>query len=216
MIQKRCTPYLFKIMIVMTAMVLSTGMVLAGSLEPPASAVDGLGNPVPTTIEALNKTLLLQSSDPGIKRFVELDNGPALNPSTGTPIGGVLDLRTGLEWEQVPDEVPQFAIPPFSQVPRAHADALTHCDGLSLGGNTDWRLPERDELITMIDSDNPGGDPDLPPGFPLFNNIQPEPYWSATSNESDATRAWVVDLSNGNVVHTNKLTTLLAWCVRGG
>ena len=191
MIQKRCTPYWFKIMIVMTAMVLSTGVAWAGSLEPPAEAVDGSGNPVPTTTEALEKLdrIILQPIDDGDIRFV---NFPFL--------GRVLDNRTGLEWEQSP-----------STTTRNHADSIAHCDGLSLGGQDNWRLPERDELASLVDLDSPGGT-DLPPGHP-FSNVQSN-YWSATLFPDTPTAAWVVGFGNPPVLPTSTGDSFGAWCVR--
>ena len=39
--------------------------------------------------------------------------------------------------------------------------------------------------------------PALPAGHPF--NVQPTPHWSATSNASDASRAWAVGFATGNV-----------------
>ena len=184
------------LMILMMVLALSVGLAWAGSLEPPASAVDGSGNPVPTTIDALDQlqsgqdSLRLQPIDDGDIWFVNLF------------LGRVLDNRTGLVWEQSP-----------GPTTRNHASSLAHCDGLSLAGQDDWRLPERDELASLVDLDNPGGTPDLPPGHP-FINVQSSPYWSATSVDAAPARAWVVDFFDGRVTSADKAFSFCVWCVR--
>jgi hypothetical protein len=57
--------------------------------------------------------------------------------------------------------------------------------------------------------------------------VQPQPnaqipfaYWSATSQDSEFTRAWFVDFSDARVFTADKIPpagyNLFAWCVRGG
>lgn len=175
----------------------------AGLLEPPPEAMDADGNPVPTTMDALDQlqggqdqlqtdvdTVRLQPIDDGDIRFVNLADGR------------VLDHRTGLEWEQEPDSTT-----------RTHANALTHCDELSLAGQDDWRLPERDELASLVDLDNSGGNPDLPLGH-LFSDVQSSNYWSATSVVAVPANAWNVNFNLGIVSAFNKGLTTFVWCVR--
>jgi hypothetical protein len=52
----------------------------------------------------------------------------------------VLDNTTGLMWERVPPETDQ-----------TFADATARCSSLGAGGYTDWRLPTRIELLSIID-----------------------------------------------------------------
>jgi len=71
-----------------------------------------------------------------------------------------------------------------------------------------------------VDPNNPNGNPDLPPGHPFSNvqssNVPPSFYWSATTNASVASLAWVVHLGSGIVASVDKSFTGLVWCVRGG
>lgn len=53
----------------------------------------------------------------------------------------VTDKTTGLEWERN-DASPGT---------RAYAGGATHCAGLAIGGQTDWRLPTRIEALTFLD-----------------------------------------------------------------
>ncbi len=80
----------------------------------------------------------------------------------------VLDNGTGRVWEQSPDTGAQSWI-----------GALNHCYGRNVGGRMGWRLPTIEELASLVDPNNPGGVPFLPPGHP-FDNVQ-SGYWSATT-----------------------------------
>lgn len=122
----------------------------------------------------------------------------------------VFDQETGLVWEQSPDTTR-----------RTWFQALSHCYTKTVGGRKGWRLPTIEELTSLLDPNNPGGNPDLPPGHP-FDNVQtpvesPE-YWSATTEAIDAPfDAWGVDFGNSIVIDLGKDGHPgFVWCVRGG
>ena len=116
----------------------------------------------------------------------------------------VLDLETGLVWDQSPDTDT-----------RTWVDALHHCYQRTVGGRKGWRLPTIEELASLIDPNNPGGNPDLPPGHP-FSNVQSSVYWSATTDALNASFAWFVGLNFGSVFNVDKSDAGFVWCVRGG
>ena len=116
----------------------------------------------------------------------------------------VLDKETGLVWEQSPDTGTQTWF-----------NALIHCYQRTVGGRKGWRLPTIEELASLMDPNNPGGNPDLPPGHP-FSNVQSSDYWSATTVASNASLAWPVNLDTGLVINNDKTNTSFVWCVRGG
>jgi hypothetical protein len=65
---------------------------------------------------------------------------------------------------------------------------------VTLGGFTDWRLPTRKELLTLVDDTryNPAID------TTLFQ-CDPNRYWSSTVDaESPSDYAWYVDFDDGN------------------
>ena len=117
----------------------------------------------------------------------------------------VLDKETGLVWEQSP------SIPKVT----GWTDALAHCYRREVGGGKGWRLATIEELASLVDPNNPTGDPDLPPGHP-FSNVQSSSYWSATTVASDASGAWIVGFGNGVVNGDGKRVSLHVWCLRGG
>ncbi len=77
----------------------------------------------------------------------------------------------------------------------------------------DWRLPNRKELLSLIDLDQ--YNPVLPSGHP-FLNVQLNVYWSATTYVNSTNNAWGAYLVSGNVNYDNKTTSHYVWPVRGG
>ncbi len=126
----------------------------------------------------------------------------AASYNTSTP-GVVVDNITHLMWQR--------ALP----VARSSWDgAKKACDTLTLGDYTDWRLPTRIELTSIVDigSYNPAIDVTA---FP-----QPVPddalwTWTSSTHSDNAELAWVVDFGEGGVGDT---LNPLNWyrCVRGG
>ncbi len=123
----------------------------------------------------------------------------------GKPAKAVFDKETGLVWEQSPDGVNT----------RTWVNALIHCTEKTVGGRKGWRLPMIEELASLVDPNNPTGDPDLPLGHP-FNNVRESFYWSATTVAGFTGLAWDVDFSNGSVGNFDKADVGYVWCVRGG
>ncbi|MBI4490502.1 MAG: DUF1566 domain-containing protein [Deltaproteobacteria bacterium] len=94
-------------------------------------------------------------------------------------------------------------------------NALAHCYEREVGGRIGWRLPTIEELASLVDPNNPDGNPDLPAGHP-FDNVQSSSYWSATTLANDTGNAWFVFFGNGSVGFGDKTSSLFVWCVRGG
>ncbi len=58
----------------------------------------------------------------------------------------IWDTKTNLVWERKPQSGPSGQY--------AFKDAATHCQGLSLNGFSNWRVPSYKELLTLVD-ENP-------------------------------------------------------------
>ncbi len=69
--------------------------------------------------------------------------------------------------------------------------AIDYCEGLNLDG-TGWRLPNINELKTIIDDSRL--EPAIVDGF---TTTEPYYYWSSTTFESTKTIAWSVNFSSG-------------------
>jgi len=124
----------------------------------------------------------------------------------------VLDRETGLVWERSPGDTNNDGIVDVNDI-RSWTLATSHCANTSVGGRKGWRLASFAELASLVDPNNPGGNPDLAPGHP-FINIRSAEYWSATTDAADPTVAWFVSFSSGTV-HTGGADRFV-WCVRGG
>ena len=94
---------------------------------------------------------------------------------------------------------------------RAWNDAVSDCDGLSLGGNTDWRLPTQKELMVayahgIATKQDSNWIPDMNQGF-----------WSASHQSqiiSSARKSWMVVLEQGLTNTYSKTTNGRVICVR--
>lgn len=79
----------------------------------------------------------------------------------------VTDQQTGLMWQRG-----------TTATTYTWADASTRCDGLSLAGYDDWRLPEIKELLSLVDDTRAA-----PAIDPLaFPNAPAAVFWSATAS----------------------------------
>jgi hypothetical protein len=96
--------------------------------------------------------------------------------------GTVTDNCTGLEWQK-------------ATAPN-HYDwwqAIEYCEGLDLGGHTDWRLPNVRELQSIVDYGRL--DPAIDPVFGASSAW----YWSSTSVAYNPDYAWGVGFGDGFV-----------------
>ena len=85
-------------------------------------------------------------------------------------------------------------------------EALDYVKGINTGtysnfGYTDWRLPNRKELQSLIDRNR--YNPTLPSGHP-FTNVQGVYYWSSTSYAISSYNAWIVSMGYGYVDDVSK------------
>jgi hypothetical protein len=123
--------------------------------------------------------------------------------------GTVLDSKTGLMWAKNAN---------LDNGTMTWNDAIDYANGLSLGTScgsprTDWRLPNRFELESLLDLGNIG--PVLPSGHPFLNALSTN-YWSSTTYAGVTNSAWDVSMLNGYVKHNFKTNDYYVWPVRGG
>lgn len=99
------------------------------------------------------------------------------------------------------------------------SEAIDYSNNLILGSAgcgksyTDWRLPNRFELESLLDLGN--ANPVLPTGHP-FTNLVLSSYWSSTSGayHEFTDRAWYVEMRYGNVGGILKTSVAYVWPVR--
>lgn len=134
---------------------------------------------------------------------------PAPRFVVGTGVGTtdqcVTDSLTGLMWVRSP-----------STTPDTWANALTSANSLDLCGFTDWRLPNRNELRSLVNyglADNAGALNTLG-----FSNVQGSFYWTSSSYANPIV-AWVIRMTDGATSAAGsslKSQSLYIWPVRAG
>jgi hypothetical protein len=90
--------------------------------------------------------------------------------------------------------------------------ANAYCDGLGLYGYTDWRVPEEEALLTIVDYTRYN-----PALSTIFGPHRSYYYWSSSTYVHDPTYAWVVGFDGGYVFAYKKTDSVYyVRCVRGG
>lgn len=92
-------------------------------------------------------------------------------------------------------------------------EALEYCENLEYAGFSDWRLPNRDELISLINYDKADPPSDFP-GFPGMYSGQTV-LCSSTTSATYASRVWLVEVGeDGRVFEFYKSDLHEVLCVR--
>lgn len=91
--------------------------------------------------------------------------------------------------------------------------AQSYCERLIHAGYTDWRLPTKTELMSIVE------EVEVTTGIPSINTIwfphcQPFYYWTSTSYEYAEGIAWTVGFRVGDAIGYSKANTYHVRCVR--
>ena len=114
----------------------------------------------------------------------------------------VLDTWTGLSWQRT-----------APVTPIRWMDALAYCEGLSLGGQTDWRVPNAKELFTLFDRTVGGLLRMDPIAFPNTDPARHE-FWSASPVYNTHGTTWVMGFQGGGIGNPVQTNGLNVRCVR--
>ncbi len=116
----------------------------------------------------------------------------------------VTDNLTGLTWMRLVDNIH-----------RTWEESLAYANNLYLCGYGNWRLPNINELTSMIHD----GEPDIavwlntsPPDY--FIGIESYPYWSSTTDRAARSKAMAVNLWDSGLESYSKKSLFYAWPVR--
>ena len=90
-------------------------------------------------------------------------------------------------------------------------------DGITITGcfanHCDWRLPNIDELATIVETNVPGGAARIDA---IFGPTEPNTYWSATTRVGERRFAWGIYFRDGIADPYNKSGHFFVRAVRGG
>ena len=83
--------------------------------------------------------------------------------------------------------------------------AAKYCQGLHVGGNDDWRLPKKSELLGLAK--------DIA-GKKEFKHLQNRVFWALEEDSEDDINAWAVYSGNGHLSSNDKCEDNAVICVR--
>jgi hypothetical protein len=118
----------------------------------------------------------------------------------------VEDRLTGLVWSRNANP---------AEFPLTWQEALDFVAGLNADawlGRSDWRLPNRRELRSLVSGQTRR--PALPEEHP-FSEVFPSWYWTATSAAGAPSHAWYVNMDGARTFFGGKDQSFFAWPVRG-
>ena len=112
--------------------------------------------------------------------------------STVTENGGemIRDLSTDLFWQKEPVKKATWK------------EALSYCEGLEYAGHTDWRLPNKNELLSLVDysktaaeAEEEGGEEETS-ALSSFPGMAADVFWTSTPAPVDYD-VWVLSMQGG-------------------
>ncbi|MBF0240807.1 MAG: DUF1566 domain-containing protein [SAR324 cluster bacterium] len=121
-------------------------------------------------------------------------------PFTENGNGTVTDSATGLVWQQ------------SNSVQNNWEKSLNYCEALTLSGQSDWRMPNRNELQSIMDFSKS----DITIDTNYFPSGQSDTYWSSTT-ETTSYR-FVVNFGRYYFItgYETSSPDIAVRCVRGG
>lgn len=125
--------------------------------------------------------------------------------------GTVTDNLTGLMW--VKDAVAAGSL--TWQKALEHVTSMNGADGgHGALGHNDWRLPNRNELNSLINLQQPSSSIWLNSPKGTFSGVEAGNYWSSSSDANNTDKAWAVGMSSGDIYSSSKLNSNFVWPVR--
>jgi len=141
------------------------------------------------------------ANDDGLLRKGVPWPSPRFTVGTDAEADCVTDNLTGLMWAKSPDSTK-----------RTWAAALTYANDSNLCVHDDWRLPNRNELRSLVNYGESNSATWL--GGEGFSNVQADQYWSSTTYAPYSAWAWTIDMGDGSVGAPPKNGPHYVWSVR--
>lgn len=151
---------------------------------------------VAIALSGMSITVLAQVCPAGNPRVAPDSRYSITAPVVGQQV--VTDLTTGLMWKRCSEGQTGATC---AGAPSTHSwtQALTVANGATHAGFTDWRLPNADELFSLVESGCFG--PAI--NTLIFPSTVAEGYWSSTTVAAQPASAWKV-VFNGAFFESNE------------
>jgi hypothetical protein len=137
--------------------------------------------------------------------------------------GTVMDNNTGLMWQEEDDGIAYNWYQANGTFDATYNPSSQNvCGSLTLGDHSDWRLPTRKELMSIVDYGIPCPGPTI--DMTYFPNTKSSYYWTSTPYINywtfppylDYTFGWALVFFEGDVFCVDKYQDFYVRCVRGG
>jgi len=115
--------------------------------------------------------------------------------------GIILDFNTGFEWQD------NYSDNSNNIKESTWSNAIKYCQELNLGNKSDWRLPSRKELLTIVDKNR-----NRPAIDSTFRKTSSNFYWSIDRFEGKY--VWGIDFFYGSKGRYDENNEFLIRCVR--
>ncbi|MBQ4438914.1 DUF1566 domain-containing protein [bacterium] len=124
---------------------------------------------------------------------------PKASFTTQTISGEVVvkDSTTGLMWQKT-----------YPTGTKSWQSALKYCESLVYAGYDDWRLPNKNELASLVNYDKSAAP------YSDFPDMPSEYFWSSSTHVGNTSYAWYVSFNYGNVSYNGKTNGSSVRCVR--
>ncbi len=117
----------------------------------------------------------------------------------------VTDRETGLQWQDNNET---------NSIGHNWQESIDYCESLTLDTHDDWRLPNINELRTLIDRSKMF--PVIKGVFEYIGTSNFYRYWSSTSVVGNEDNVWLVGFDSGDVFGQDKNDNYYVRCVRDG
>ena len=134
--------------------------------------------------------------------FGEVSAENYITQAAGNGEETVFDKSTNLLWRNAPASAEKWK------------EALAYCEGLEYAGYSDWRLPNKNELVTLVDYSK--AETGLLSSFPGITTGSYFISSTPVAGYGEAAGVWVVNMSNGIVTSSKypDIHTYSVLCVR--
>lgn len=201
-------------LLLLMAVLLLAGMTGCGN-DGSAPAPPPL-SPMPTLAKTGQTTRFDAGDDGDLQKGVVWPDPRFTVASSGTGTV-VTDNLTGLMWTHdgnAPDPADCTASSGLTMSWQEALDYVTCLNTNTYLGHSDWRLPNINELKSLInygEADNAAWLNNVSQGF---SNVQGAAYWTSTTCSPATTNAWTINMPDGQITNAPKGSAYRVWAMR--